>query len=198
MTNHLTRGDVMRVIAGNRKGQSIKAVPGETTRPTTDKIKEALFQMIGPFFKEGVVLDLFAGSGSLGIEALSRGMDQAIFVDKDGKAVQTIKNNLKAVKLIDQAEVYRTDAKRALNALSKRELQFDLILLDPPYKKINYSKIINELRERRLIQKNGIIYCEHSPEDEVPEETTYLSILKQVTYSNTIAVTIYRLDEEGV
>ena len=79
----------MRVIAGERKGMPLKAVNGNTTRPTTDKVKESLFNILGPFFNGGVVLDLFAGSGGLGIEALSRGMDQAIFIEKDGKASKT-------------------------------------------------------------------------------------------------------------
>ncbi|MCG5103595.1 16S rRNA (guanine(966)-N(2))-methyltransferase RsmD [Oceanobacillus alkalisoli] len=184
----------MRVIAGKRKGQGLKAVPGSETRPTTDKIKEAIFQSIGPFFDGGLVLDLFAGSGSLGIEALSRGMDRAIFVDKQGKAIHTIKENLKSVKMTDQAEVFRADAFRALKAAAKRGLVFDLILLDPPYGKVNLSSLIQEITEHELIKQSGLIYCEHDPQDELPEDTVNLTIQKQEVYSSTIAVTIYRLN----
>ncbi|WP_405102422.1 16S rRNA (guanine(966)-N(2))-methyltransferase RsmD [Oceanobacillus sp. FSL H7-0719] len=182
----------MRVIAGNQKGKSLKAVPGTATRPTTDKIKEAVFQVIGPYFDGGTVLDLFAGSGSLGIEALSRGMDTAIFVDKQSKAIHTIKENLKTVKLEDRAEVFRTDAFRALKAAAKRELKFDLILLDPPYNKMNYQDLFKELTENQLLKQGGFIYCEHDPAEQLPEKTAEYSIIKKEKYSNTIAITIYR------
>ena len=194
MSNRRIGVTAMRVIAGKRKGQGLKAVPGNETRPTTDKIKEAIFQSIGPFFDGGLVLDLFAGSGSLGIEALSRGMDRAIFVDKQGKAIHTIKENLKSVKMTDQAEVFRADALRALKAAAKKGLVFDLILLDPPYGKVNLSSLIQEITEHELIKQSGLIYCEHDPQDELPEETVNLTIQKQEVYSSTIAVTIYRLN----
>lgn len=181
----------MRVIAGNLKGQHLKAVPGMATRPTTDKVKEAVFQVIGPFFDGGHVLDLFAGSGSLGIEALSRGMDMAIFVDRESKAIHIIKDNLKSVRQEEKAEVFRTDAHRALKACGKRNLVFDLILLDPPYKKINYEKLFEQIFENNLIRSNGIIYCEHDPSEQLPKEKEGLRIIKSEKYSNTIAITIY-------
>ena len=84
----------MRVVSGKCKGQSLKAVPGNSTRPTTDKVKEAIFNMIGPYFEGGLGLDLFAGSGGLGIEALSRGLERVIFVDRDKSAIGTIHDNL--------------------------------------------------------------------------------------------------------
>lgn len=184
----------MRVIAGNLKGQSLKAVPGMATRPTTDKVKEAVFQIMGPFFEGGKVLDLFAGSGSLGIEALSRGMDTAVFVDKQAKAIHIIKENLKAVKMEGRSEVFRTDSHRAIKAVAKRGLAFDLILLDPPYKKLNYEELFNEISENKLLTQDGVIYCEHDPSELLPMETEALSIIKQQEYSNTIAITIYRVN----
>lgn len=187
----------MRVIAGKRKGHALKSVPGHGTRPTTDKIKESVFQMIGPFFDGGRVLDLFAGSGSLGIEALSRGMEEAVFVDKHGKAIQTIKENLKSVKMEDLAKVFRTDAFRAIKAAAKNGLVFDLILLDPPYRKVDYNKLMDDLIKYKLIRPGGIIYCEHDPKEKLPDESDFLYILKEEIYSNTIAVTIYRYIEEG-
>ena len=122
----------MRVVAGSLKGRSIKAVKGTNTRPTTDKVKESIFNIIGPYFDGGMALDLFGGSGNLGIESLSRGIDKVIFVDKEGIAINTIKENVKELRLEDRVEIYRNDAFRALKALVKREIQFDLILLDPP------------------------------------------------------------------
>ena len=124
----------MRVVSGKCKGHPLKAVPGNTTRPTTDKVKESIFNMIYPYFDGGIALDLFGGSGGLGIEALSRGIDKAIFVDRDSKAIKVIHQNLESCRVQEQAEVYRNDAERAVKALIKREMSFDLILIDPPYK----------------------------------------------------------------
>ena len=95
----------MRVVSGKNKGLSLKAVPGMSTRPTTDKVKEAMFNIIGPYFEGGIVLDLFGGSGGLSIEALSRGIEKAIIVDREMKAIKTIKENLATCNLTDNAEV---------------------------------------------------------------------------------------------
>ena len=103
----------MRVISGSQKGRILKAVPGKTTRPTTDKVKEAIFNMIGPYFNGGYGLDLFAGSGGLGIEGLSRGLDKVIFIDFDYKAIRTIKENVNICRFESMAEIYKNDWKRA-------------------------------------------------------------------------------------
>ncbi|MFD1168446.1 16S rRNA (guanine(966)-N(2))-methyltransferase RsmD [Oceanobacillus caeni] len=182
----------MRVVAGNYKGRQLKAVPGKSTRPTTDKVKEAVFQILGPFFDGGSVLDLFAGSGSLGIEALSRGMTKGIFVDKHPKAIHTIKENIKLLKLDDMVEIYRTDAFRALKAAAKRELVFDLVLLDPPYGKMDYVKLINQLLEYNLINDNGIIYCEHEWNEDFSDIDSSLEMIKQDNFGGTIGITIYK------
>lgn len=116
----------MRVVSGKCKGHPLKAVPGNTTRPTTDKVKESIFNMIGPYFDGGTALDLFGGSGGLGIEAISRGIEKAIFVDRDSKAIKVIHQNLESCRIHEQAEVYRNDAERAVKALIKREMSFDL------------------------------------------------------------------------
>ncbi|MGP4106872.1 16S rRNA (guanine(966)-N(2))-methyltransferase RsmD [Virgibacillus sp. L01] len=182
----------MRVVAGIHKGRQLKAVPGKTTRPTTDKVKEAVFQILGPLFKDGMFLDLFAGSGSLGIEALSRGMKSGVFVDKHPKAIHTIYENVRTLKLDDRVEVFRTEAFRAINAASKRELQFDLILLDPPYKKVNYGKILDEIAKLHLLKENGMIYCEHDTAEELPGDNDHFSVIKQDHYGGTIGITIYK------
>lgn len=182
----------MRVIAGMMKGRKLKAVPGKETRPTTDKVKESVFQMMGPFFDGGNCLDLFAGSGGLGIEALSRGMTSAVFVDKQQSAVQTLRDNIAMLGIEDQTEVFRADAFRALQAAAKRELVFDLILLDPPYKKVDYERLVREICALGLIGPDGIIYCEHDPAEKLPVGDDFLHIIKQIKISNTIAITIFR------
>lgn len=183
----------MRVVSGTCKGHPLKAVPGQTTRPTTDKIKEAIFNIIGPYFDGGVALDLFGGSGGLGIEALSRGMEKAIFVDRDAKAVQVIRQNIESCRLTDRAEVYRNDADRALKALVKRGMAFDLVLLDPPYKQQQLVSLMSILEQHELLNENGIIMAEHAVDVVLPETVGRLARRKHEEYGNT-AVSIYEYE----
>jgi 16S rRNA (guanine966-N2)-methyltransferase len=180
----------MRVVSGNYKGRQLKAVPGVTTRPTTDKVKEAIFNMVGPYFDGGIALDLFAGSGGLGIEALSRGIERCIFVDREAKAIQTIHKNLEACHAVDASEVYRNDAERALKAIIKRELKFRLIFLDPPYKQQKLKTLINAVSENDLLQQGGFIVTEHGSDIQLPEEIHQLIQLKHETYGMS-SITIF-------
>lgn len=182
---------MMRVVSGICKGRPLKAVPGTGTRPTTDKVKESIFNMIGPYFDGGLVLDLFAGSGGLGIEALSRGMDKAIFVDRDFKANQTVKANLELCKFTDLAEVYKNDSERALKALVKREMTFELIFLDPPYKKQKLVDLLEEIHNNRLLSNEGYIVCEHGHDVSLPEQIANFSVKRKEVYGS-MAVTIYQ------
>lgn len=187
----------MRVISGKLRGRVIKAVPGSNTRPTADKIKESSFQIMGPYFDGGMCLDLFAGSGNLGIEALSRGMNKCIFIDHNYKAIQTIKQNIKNVHLTDYTEIYRTNALKALHILNKRELRFDLIFIDPPYQKVDYNKVINNLLKYNLLNNHCLVYCEHAPDEQIHSVSEHLEVIREITYSKTIAITIlqYHNDE---
>ena len=181
----------MRVVSGTKKGKALKAVPGSSTRPTTDKVKEAMFNIIGPYFNGGIVLDLFAGSGGLGIEALSRGADKAIFVDRDGKAIQTIHDNVKTCDLTDQAEIYRNEAERALKAVIKRGLSFDLIFLDPPYKKQQLVKLLEMINGEKVLADGGTIICEHGSDIQLPDTVGILEKQKNEKYG-IISITIYK------
>jgi len=122
----------MRVIAGTYGGRTLKAPPGASTRPTSDRVREALFSILGERTRDARVLDLFAGSGALGLEALSRGAQTVTFVDDDRAAIAAIKANLKALRTT--AQVRQTDALRFLGAASAGGAQYDLIFLDPPYR----------------------------------------------------------------
>lgn len=186
----------MRVIAGTYKGRKLQSVPNNLTRPTTDKVKEALFQMIGPYFSGGMCLDLFAGSGALGIEAISRGMEKAIFVDQQSKAIQTIYANLDVLDIEDHAEVYRTEAFRALKAAGKRNLTFDLVFLDPPYEKISYEKLLEALLTYELVTDKTIIVCEHERRQPLPDYYEGFQKFKTERYSNSTAITLYQKGEE--
>jgi 16S rRNA (guanine966-N2)-methyltransferase len=180
----------LRVVSGICKGRPLKAVPGSSTRPTTDKVKEAIFNMVGPYFDGGLALDLFAGSGGLGIEALSRGFEKAIFIDRDGKAIQTIHENVKSCNFAEKAEVFRNDAERALKAILKRQLCFDLIFLDPPYKKQQLVSLLEKFDEGQLLNKGGTIVCEHSHDVMLPDNVGNLIQTKHETYG-IISITIY-------
>ena len=185
----------MRVVAGTLKGRSIKAVKGTNTRPTTDKVKESIFNIIGPYFDGGLALDLFGGSGNLGIESLSRGMDRVIFVDRETIAINTIKENVKDLRIEDRVEIYRNDYFRALKALVKRNIQFDLILLDPPYKGQKINEIIEFIHEHELLALNGMIMAECLKEDELHTVVGDIQQVKREIYGIT-AITIYnRVDE---
>lgn len=183
-------GTIVRVISGSAKGRPLKAVPGMGTRPTTDKVKEAIFSMIGPYFTGGNVLDLFAGTGGLGIEALSRGMERAVFVDADKKSVEVVAANLQAARLSEQAEVYRNDASRAIKALSKRDLQFELVFLDPPYKMTAIEELLHSMQELGLLADKAIVVVEHDAANRYADEIGGLALRKRVEYGE-IAVSVY-------
>lgn len=184
----------MRVIAGERKGMPLKAAQGTTTRPTTDKVKESIFNMIGPFFDGGLAVDLFAGSGGLGIETLSRGADNAIFIEKDGKAFQILQENIKKCRYEDQSELYKTDATRAVKALLKRDIEIDYLFLDPPYKKQEYYDLVFPLITENKLSNKGIIVCEHASNVELPEEFHDFKRTKQETYGDTV-ISIYKKEQ---
>lgn len=171
----------MRVIAGKFKSRQLKSVDSQLTRPTTDKNKENLFNMIGPYFDGGICLDLFAGSGGLGIEAISRGIDKLYSVDKQYKAFVTIKENIKKLNIEECTKLYKMDYQKALEQFREEKLCFDLVFLDPPYGlKIN-QKIIEYLMKHHMLNQNCIIVVEDLNE-EVLDVQSPLQLKKQQSY----------------
>lgn len=181
----------MRVVSGSAKGRPLKAVPGSGTRPTTDKVKEALFSMIGPYFDGEEVLDLFAGSGGLGIEALSRGASRAVFVDSDRRAVETVRANIAAAKLEQAAEVYRNDAMLALKALARRGRSFDLVFIDPPYRMKRADQYIICMEEHEMLRDGAAVVIEHEADFAYPETIGSAALRRRAEYGET-SVSIYR------
>lgn len=187
----------MRVVAGERKGLRLKAATGNTTRPTTDKVKESLFNIIGPFFDGGVVLDLFAGSGGLGIETLSRGAHKGVFIEKDRKAFAVLKENIEKCNYEDQVEVFCNDAVRAVKTLLKRDIVFDYVFVDPPYAKMVYYDLVQSLVDHGKISNNAILVCEHAKEVKLPSAYGDFVLQRQELYGSSY-ISIYRkLEEEG-
>ncbi|KRE56576.1 16S rRNA (guanine(966)-N(2))-methyltransferase RsmD [Paenibacillus sp. Soil750] len=187
----------MRVISGTAKGRSLKAVPGTSTRPTTDKVKEAIFSMIGPYFDGGQVLDLFAGTGGLGIEALSRGMDKAVFIDIEKKSIDTIGHNVEVAKVKDQVEIYRTDAARALKVLAKRAEKFQLVFLDPPYRMKGIAELMTTMEEQAIVESDATIVVEHDAKDVLLDTIGGFKQLRRADYGDT-AVTIFKRDNASI
>lgn len=184
----------MRVVAGEYGGRRLKAVPGMKTRPTTDKVKEAMFNIIGPYLEGGQVLDLFAGSGGLSIEAVSRGADHATLVDRQYQAIKTIHENLSVTKEEDKFTVLKGDAYKMLNKLAKQEQGFDYVFLDPPYKKQQILELMEQLKKSGLLNTDALIICETDQVADLPEELADFELIKKADYGIT-ELTFYRYKE---
>lgn len=180
----------MRVVAGKYGGRPLKTLAGQTTRPTTDKVKGAIFNMIGPYFDGGQVLDLYAGSGSLAIEAISRGMDQAVLVEKDRRAQAIVQANIEMTKETARFQLMKMEAKRALAQLTQA---FDLVILDPPYAKETIVETILDLEQAGLLAPGALIVCETDKEVELPESIGASRKWKEKIYGIS-KVTIYDID----
>ena len=183
-----------RVIAGSVRGRKLEAPKGVKTRPTTDRIKETIFNVINFSLPGAVVLDLFAGSGSLGIEALSRGAEKAVFCDLQRQTSEIVQRNIDACGLSEKAEVYCADYIKALNALHKRNMTFDVIFLDPPYAKGMLTDAIRKIYEHGILSEGGLIVAEMSAEEEFEPDCYH--IRKTGDYGQTKVAYIVNETEE--
>lgn len=178
----------MRVITGKARGVQLKTPEGMLTRPTADRVKEALFSIINFEVPGAHVLDLFGGTGQLGIEALSRGAEQAVFVDAREDACRLIKENLRRTKLESCGRVIRSDY---LDYLSRCKENFDIILLDPPYAEVFLENALKRICEIDILRSNGIIVTERPLGKELPWEFEGYSRSKDYKYGKTL-LTIFR------
>ena len=173
----------MRVIAGDAKGKTLHMVPGKDTRPITDKVKESLFNILAWRIPECRFLDLFAGTGSVGIEALSRGAEEAVFVEKAAKAIKVIRANLDHTEMGDWARVLHTDAFQFLAACDER---FDVIYVAPPQYKEMWSQALLALDERSLLAEDGVIVAQIFPKEFAPLPLKHLTLTDQRIYGSTM------------
>ena len=180
----------MRVITGKARGVALKTPEGMKTRPTSDRVKEALFSIIQFDVPNAKVLDLFAGTGQLGIEALSRDAKYAVFIDELDQACKLISDNLKKTKLENLARVIRSDYG---NFLKKCNEKFDIIFLDPPYAEKFLENALNLITEIDILQSGGIIVTERPAGKELLCDFPGYSRSKDYKYSNTV-LTIFRKD----
>ena len=151
----------MRVISGSARGLKLISPDGIKTRPTLDRVKEALFSMLYPYLNGSLILDLFAGSGALGIEALSRGADKSYFIDNSGDAISCINSNINAAKFNENSVVVKTDA---IEFLKNCKQKFDIIFLDPPYAEDLYEIAIKLISENEILKRDGLIVIEQDLE----------------------------------
>ena len=203
-------GGAGRVIAGSARGRALLA-PGEGTRPLGDRVKQTLFAILEPQIRGGAFLDLFAGSGAAGIEALSRGADRAVFVDRDADAVRTIESNLVATRLRARATVVHADALKWLDGQGRRAGPFGAVIVDPPYDRIELLTAALELIARAepgaaespetILGPDGTVVAKHFWKAEVPAEIGLLRSFRERRFGET-ALTFLRwasaeADDEG-
>lgn len=150
----------MRVVGGEFRSRKLEAPPGEDTRPTLDQVREAVFASLGGRFEGGALLDPFAGSGAIGIEALSRGMDSALLADRDPAAVEVMRRNVSSLGLQKRAEIWQRDYHKTLRLLGQRGRKFDCIYLDPPYRLGKFPEIFGLIGKYGLLEEKGIIVAE--------------------------------------
>lgn len=180
----------MRVITGKARGVQLKTPDGMLTRPTADRVKEACFSIIHFDIPGSKVLDLFGGTGQMGIEALSRGADSAVFVDAREDACKVIRENLKRTRLEGQGRVVRSDY---LDYLRRCKEKFDIIILDPPYAEVFLENALKCITEIDILCSGGIIVTERPVEKELPFEFDGFTRSKDYKYGKTL-ITLYRKD----
>ncbi len=180
----------MRIITGDFKGRKIEMPSGYDIRPTTEKVKEAMFSIIGSLIYDAVAVDLFSGTGNLGLEALSRGAEKCYFCDNNRESIRLIKGNIANCKAEEWSEIIPGDYEKCLMRLSEKGEKVDIFILDPPYKKGLYERCLELIRELDLLNEGGMIMAEHKREDEFPEEMCGFTKIKDRHYG-TITLSIY-------
>ena len=184
----------MRIISGKAKGVQLSALNSKRTRPILDRAKESMFSILGNSVLDSVVLDLFAGTGSLGIEALSRGANRCLFVENSTNAIKVIKKNLRNANLLKRTVVLKINVFRLLDFIKNKDIKFDLILVAPPYKLLDIDcgerkrifSLLEAFVSRQIINEKGIIVLQHHKKQKVIQECfKQLNVIDERQYSNT-------------
>ncbi len=174
----------MRIIAGDYKGRKLETPSDNEIRPTTDKVKEAIFSILMPYTEDGVFVDLFSGTGGLGLEALSRGARLCYFCDKDRNAIRLIKTNIEKCNAGEYSRVVQGDYMKLLHKLEGEKI--DVFLIDPPYDSNLYEKALNAIDSLDLLKDDGIIITEHPKELNLPERIGSLFVSKEKSYGKVV------------
>ncbi|MFH0925948.1 MAG: 16S rRNA (guanine(966)-N(2))-methyltransferase RsmD [bacterium] len=175
----------MRIITGSAKGKKLKAPRGYKTRPTSDKVKEALFDILGERVIGSKFLDLYAGTGSIGIEVLSRGAWKATFVEDTSSLINLIWENLKSCDFVNNAEVIQADVKKSISSFANRQHKFDIIYIDPPYNSTLAEETLEVLAKSSILSDNHYIIVEHNNKKILPENFWGIVYQKQYEFGDT-------------
>jgi 16S rRNA (guanine(966)-N(2))-methyltransferase RsmD len=162
------RGDFLRVISGDKKGFKLKAPKGKDTRPTEDRVKESLFNILGDIDENSIVLDLFSGSGSIGIEFLSRGAKFTYFIDNSNLSINAIRENLIHTNFMGKSKIIKGDSIKIIKALNRENIKFDYIYIDPPYEGNLIEKSLENISKENILNNNAILILEHSKNKAFP------------------------------
>ncbi|HXJ84555.1 MAG TPA: 16S rRNA (guanine(966)-N(2))-methyltransferase RsmD [Candidatus Methylomirabilis sp.] len=181
----------MRVLAGALKGQRLVAPRGPTTRPTADRVRIACLDTLAPYLDRGPFLDLFAGAGAVGIEALSRGAPSAVFVESDASALRALRDNVARLGLSEQADVMREDAVRAVPRLARRGERFAVVFLDPPYASSRAAEALSAVAAGAVLEPDAIVVVQHSTKMAPAEAPGVLSPWKSRRFGET-TLTFFR------
>ena len=173
----------MRVISGSLKGRNIKGFNIEGTRPTMDRVKMSIFGSIQNYIKDSLVLDLFAGSGNLGIEAISNGCKYCYFIDNNKICIKCINENLTNFNITNKGKTILTDYNKALNLFKKNNIKFDIIFIDPPYKYENINNIVSTINEYNILNNNGLLVLEFKY-DNISLENNLYTLYKSKKYGD--------------
>jgi len=188
----------MRIITGSAKGTKLKAPAGIDTRPTADRVKESVFNILGDIVIDARVLDIFAGTGNLGLEALSRGAKTSVFIDNSNESIAIIKENANHTKLVQYTEIYKNDVLRALDRLVQDERSFDLLFCDPPYKQGFIQVVLEKLDNNPIMALGGVIVIEHSRHEKIADEWEHLQLKRTERYGTTLISFLLYQTKQGV
>ncbi|AQV00237.2 16S rRNA (guanine(966)-N(2))-methyltransferase RsmD [Desulfococcus multivorans] len=180
------RGIGLRIISGRLRGRKLLPIRGNAVRPTSDRVREAIFNIIGRNIAEARVLDLFAGTGAMGIEALSRDARSAIFIDNRKASVAAVRKNLEHLGLTERSRVVLWDIDRNLNCLTPHEPDIHLVFMDPPYHKNLIGPALFHLRQRRILAPGALVVVEHAASEPLPEQLSGYDLSDQRKYGKTL------------
>lgn len=186
----------MRVIGGLFRGRRLRAVEGQAVRPTSDRLRETLFNVLAPRIDDARFLDICAGSGAVGIEALSRGASRATFIDASRRACSVIEANLAALDITNQATIINRDAVAALKRLASEGEQFDIVFFDPPYQSEIYSQVIELLGASTLLDDGACVIVEHRAKTPPASESGELRAYREIKQGES-ALTFYELSRDS-
>ncbi len=186
----------MRVIAGSHKGRRLLGPKGQQVRPTSDRVKEALFSILGARVTGARVLDLYAGTGAIGIEALSRGAQTATFVEADPTSLNLLRSNLQHCGLMDAADVRACTTETFLQGPAKLALTFDIVFADPPYETTSADVLLPSLSQAGIITADSIVILEHRTKQSIPPHIDRLNRVRQYRYGDT-TLSVFGLSPEG-